>query len=121
MRPVNVMTTLVLGLLIGAGWGEGQVKKQAYGKTGDGTPFDLYTLTNKKGMEASITNYGGVIVTLRAPDRNGRRGDVVLGFDSPDAYLKPHPFFGALVGRYGNRIGHGTFTLNGQTYTLARN
>ena len=126
MTVAKTMTMLALGLLFLPATGvrsraEAQVKKQAYGKTAEGAPVDLYTLTNQKGMEASITNYGGIVVTLKVPDRSGKPGDVVLGFDSLEGYLKPNPFFGALVGRYGNRIGHGTFTLNGVAYKLARN
>lgn len=95
--------------------------KQAFGKTTDGVAVDLYTLTNAKGMEARITNYGGIIVSLTAPDRTGKFADVVLGFDSLDGYLKPNPYFGALIGRYGNRIANGRFTLDGKEYTLATN
>ena len=82
---------------------------------------ELYTLTNSKGMEAAITNYGARVVSLKVPDRAGRFADVVLGFDSLDGYLQTNPYFGAIVGRYGNRIGKGTFKLNGVQYTLARN
>jgi aldose 1-epimerase len=92
-----------------------------YGKTADGTAVTLYTLTNPHGLEVAITNYGGVIVSVKAPDRTGAFADIVLGFDSLDSYLKPNPFFGALVGRYGNRIANGQFTLDGKTYTLAKN
>src|SRR6185437_4032505 len=77
-----------------------------FGKTPEGEPVDLYTLTGGKGMEATISTYGGVIVSLTTPDRTGKPGDVVLGFDTFDGYLKPPPYFGAIIGRYGNRIGH---------------
>ena len=97
------------------------MKKQPFGKTSDGRDVDLYTLTNKKGMEVAITNFGGIIVTLRVPDRKGKFDDVVLGYDSVDGYLTNKAFFGALIGRYGNRIGHGKFTLNGTAYTLPKN
>ncbi|MEJ7712806.1 MAG: aldose epimerase family protein [Pyrinomonadaceae bacterium] len=97
------------------------MKKQAFGKTADGEAVDLYTLTNSKGMEVQITNYGGIIVSLKTPDRAGKAGDVVLGFESLDGYLKPHPFFGALVGRYANRIAKGVFKLNNTEYKLAQN
>lgn len=83
--------------------------------------MDIYTLTNKYGASAQITNYGGIVVTLNVPDRSGRLDDVVLGFDNLEAYLKVHPFFGALVGRYGNRIANGKFSLHGVEYTLAQN
>ena len=97
------------------------LKKQPYGKTASGQEVELYTLSNRNGVEAAITNYGGIVVSLKAPDRDGKLADVVLGFDSLDGYLKPNPYFGALIGRYGNRIAKGKFTLNGAAYTLARN
>jgi aldose 1-epimerase len=99
----------------------GAMKPQPFGTTADGTEVFLYTLKNHSGMEAKITNYGGIVVSLRAPDRAGRFDDVVLGYDSLAGYLKETPYFGALIGRYGNRIGRGTFTLNGQEYALATN
>ena len=92
-----------------------------FGRTPSGESVDLYTLTNNKGMEAAISTYGGVVVSLKVPDRNGKLGDVVLGFDNLDGYLKPGPYFGAIIGRYGNRIAHAKFTLDGATYTLAKN
>ncbi len=99
----------------------GQISKQPFGKTADGTPVDLYTLCNAKGMEAKICNYGGIVVSLKVPDRNGQFGDVVLGYDTLDGYLKQSPYFGCLVGRYGNRIAKGKFTLSGAVYTLVTN
>jgi aldose 1-epimerase len=95
--------------------------KAAYGHTADGTPVDLYLLANADGMQVSITNYGGIVTSLLVPDRNGRRADVVLGFDRLDGYLDRHPKFGAICGRYANRIAKGRFTLNGVEYPLARN
>jgi aldose 1-epimerase len=82
---------------------------------------NVYTLTNATGMDVRITNYGGTLVSIRTPDRHGRMGDVVLGFDTLDGYLHNTPYFGAIVGRYGNRIAKGRFALDGVTYTLARN
>jgi aldose 1-epimerase len=96
------------------------VTKQSFGKV-DGKDVDLYTLTNEHGVEAKITNYGGIVVSFRVPDRTGKFDDVVLGYDRLDDYLKSTPYFGALVGRYGNRIGKGRFTLNGVEYKLAVN
>jgi aldose 1-epimerase len=95
--------------------------KQAYGSTPDGTAVDLYTLTNADGVQAQITNFGGIVTSLLVPDRAGRLGDVVLGFDSLDGYLGKHPYFGAICGRYTNRIARGRFTLNGVAYALAQN
>jgi aldose 1-epimerase len=100
---------------------QGDVSQKPFGKTKDGKEVTLFTLTNAKGMRAEITNYGGIVTVLTAPDRDGKFADVVLGFDKLDDYLKGHPFFGALVGRYGNRIAKGRFTLDGKTYELAVN
>jgi aldose 1-epimerase len=95
--------------------------KTPYGRTADGAAVDLYTLTNATGMRAQITNYGGIVTSLLVPDRTGRLGDVVLGFDRLEGYLGKHPYFGAICGRCINRIAKGRFTLNGVEYTLARN
>ncbi len=97
------------------------LKKQLFGKTADGQPIDLYTLTNRNGVEIGIMNRGATIVSIRVPDRSGKLGDVALGFDSLDGYLKGTAFFGALVGRYGNRIAKGRFKLDGVEYKLAVN
>jgi aldose 1-epimerase len=93
-----------------------------FGKTPEGVPVQIYTLTNKHGLEARITNYGGIVVSLRTPDRHGEMADVVLGFDSLEGYItSPSPYFGALIGRYGNRIAHARFALNGVEHKLAAN
>lgn len=97
------------------------IAKQVYGHTNDGQEIYLYTLRNGKGLEAAITNYGGIVVTLKAPDRDGQLDNVALGLPSLEEYLKGSPYFGALVGRYGNRIAKGKFTLDGAAYTLAVN
>jgi aldose 1-epimerase len=97
------------------------ITKQPFGKTADGKPVDIFTLTNAKGMEAKIMTYGGIVVSLKTPDREGRLDDVVLGFDTLEPYLKGHPFFGALVGRYGNRIAKGRFKIDGKEYSLLVN
>jgi len=81
----------------------------------------VYTLKNAHGVELRVTNYGGIILSLKVPDRNGRFDDVVLGYDSLADYLRSSPYFGAIIGRYGNRIAQGRFTLDGKTYTLAKN
>jgi aldose 1-epimerase len=99
----------------------GEITKQSWGKTKEGTAVDIYTLRNAKGAEARISNYGGIVVSLKVPDRKGKFGDVVFGYDDLDGYLKATPYFGALVGRYGNRIAKGKFTLDGTEYTLATN
>ena len=100
---------------------ESTMTRQSFGKTPDGTEVFLYTLRNKNGMEARISNYGGILVSLLVADHNGKPADVVLGFDSLASYIKDTPYFGALIGRYGNRIGKGTFRLGGVKYTLAIN
>ena len=97
------------------------IEKAAYGILPDGRPVDMYTLRNENGMTLRITNYGGTIVSWTAPDRNGVYQDVVLGCDSLSGYLKGTPYFGAIIGRYGNRIAKGKFTLGTTTYTLATN
>jgi aldose 1-epimerase len=99
----------------------GSTTKKAFGKTPDGQPIDLYVLTNKTGAQVSITNFGGAVVSLTVPDRSGKLADVVLGFDSGEEYVTEKNFFGALIGRYGNRIGHAQFELDGKTYTLPKN
>jgi aldose 1-epimerase len=97
------------------------ITKESFGKTKEGTEVSLYTLANQSGMTVKITNYGGIVTSIVTPDKDGNPGDVVLGFDSLGSYLSEHPYFGALIGRYGNRIAKGKFTLDGQTYTLATN
>ncbi|MHC4624421.1 MAG: aldose epimerase family protein [Planctomycetota bacterium] len=133
-----VMTTVLLLTALGfcsckkqggaeseSGYAKGKmkmdVKKEVFGKTPDGQEVELHTLTNSNGAKARIMTYGAIVVSLEAPDRNGKLGDIVLGFDTLEDYLKDHPYFGCVVGRYGNRIGRGRFTLNGVEYKLATN
>jgi aldose 1-epimerase len=97
------------------------VTRAPFGQTPDGEAVESFTLTNAHGIELRAISYGGIIVSLRAPDRDGRLDDVVLGHDDLAGYLAKPSFFGALVGRYGNRIAGGRFTLDGRTYTLATN
>ena len=98
------------------------IEKKAFGKTDDGKGIDLYTLTNTNGLKTEIMNYGGIVRMLYVPDRNGNLDDIVLGYDSLDEYIKDNsPYFGALIGRCGNRIAKGKFTLNGVEYKLATN
>ncbi|HTQ49301.1 MAG TPA: aldose epimerase family protein [Candidatus Acidoferrales bacterium] len=104
----------------------GTITEAPFGKMPDGTPVEIYTLRNGNGMEARIMTYGGIVQSLKVPDKDGKFGDVVFGFDNLDGYLSPAyakagPFFGALIGRYGNRIAKGKFTLDGQEYTLPIN
>ncbi len=101
--------------------GNSLVKKQEYGHMPDGAAVDLYTLSNGKGMEARIITYGGIMTSLMAPDRAGKLADVVLGMDNLAGYLSEDAHLGALIGRYGNRIGHAQFRLDGQLFTLPKN
>ena len=113
------MVCFVSGVALAQGAGE--PTKEAFGRLEDGTAVDIYTLKNAKGAEARITNYGGIVVSLKMPDRKGQFGDVVLGYDTLEEYVKKNPYFGCLVGRYGNRIAKGRFTLDGKEYALATN
>ena len=112
---------LVASLLLSMLTSSFALDKKSFGKTKDGTEVFLYTLKNKAGMQAQITNFGGVVYSLTAPDRNGKFDDVVLGWDSVADYEKQGPYFGALIGRYGNRIGGGKFTLEGKPVQLSIN
>jgi len=98
-----------------------KISKAPFGKTLNGKRVDIYTLCNTNGVEARICNYGGILVSMKVPDRAGHIGDVVLGYDNLDGYLTNSPYFGAMVGRYGNRIAKGKFTLDDVNYTLAVN
>jgi aldose 1-epimerase len=109
-----------IALLAGSARAEQTISKKPFGKVGS-TPVDLYILTNAKGTQARITNYGGIVVSLLVPDRKGKLDDVVLGYDTVDQYVANSPYFGAIIGRYGNRIGKGKFTLDAREYTLATN
>lgn len=98
----------------------------SFGPAPDGTDTLLFTLRNAHGLQATISNYGGTLTSLLTPDKSGQMGDVVLGFDRVSGYMSPefqsaNPYFGAIIGRYGNRIANGKFTLDGKTYSLATN
>ncbi|GAB5520239.1 MAG: galactose mutarotase [Rhodothermales bacterium] len=92
-----------------------------FGTLPSGEEVSLYTLTNARGMQVRITNYGGIVTSIRVPDRDGTLGEVTLGYDTLQGYLEQSPYFGALIGRYGNRVAEGRFTLDEATYTLATN
>ncbi len=100
---------------------EDPVMVEEFGSLNDDSTADLITLKNQRGMEMSVTNYGGIITSLHAPDRNGEFENVVLGFNDFEKYLEDHPYFGAIIGRYANRIANASFELNGEEYTLAAN
>lgn len=92
-----------------------------FGTTGAGEVVELFTMTNANGLEVRVITYGGIILSIRTPDRDGRWDDIVLGFDSLEPYLAGSPYFGSIIGRYGNRIARGRFTLDGETFALATN
>lgn len=121
---LSLVGVLVLGQAEAAGgqkkMGE-TIEKKPFGKTADGAAVDLYILSNRHGMQAKIVTYGGIITELQVPDKNGKLGDVVLGFDRLEDYLKGHPYFGAICGRVANRIAKGKFSIDGKEYTLAKN
>lgn len=129
--PRIVIVLLMAAALSACGGGNGEppaptVERSDFGVTPEGDSVDLYTLANGNGVTLEVTNYGGIITSLRVPDRTGNVEDVVLGFDSlsaytGEAYRSANPYFGALIGRYGNRIAGGDFSIDGQTYTLATN
>jgi aldose 1-epimerase len=97
------------------------VTRSDFGRTADGKPVHLFTLTNAHGLEARVITYGGILVSLKVPDRQGRLGDVVLGHDDLAAYLASPHYFGCITGRYANRIAGGRFTLDGKTHVLSTN
>lgn len=97
------------------------IEKDQFGITKDGQQVDRYTLTNARGMRVQVITYGGIITSLEVPDREGHFQDVVLGYDNLSDYEENNPFFGALIGRFGNRIADGKFTLEDKEYTLAQN
>jgi aldose 1-epimerase len=112
---------LLWGAACARGGGAGGVMREPFGTTSTGEAVSVYTLKNAQGIEVRVINYGGIILSLKVPDRNGRLGDIVLGYDSLADYVRSSPYFGAIIGRYGNRIARGRFTLDGKTYTLATN
>ncbi|HEX8774042.1 MAG TPA: aldose epimerase family protein [Pyrinomonadaceae bacterium] len=122
IAPLMALTILLLCGVTIMTEAQTRIKGRPFGKTADGTPVEIYTLTNAHGLEAQIMTYGGIVVSLKVPDRSGRMADVVLGYDTLEGYLKDNgPYMGALVGRYANRIANGRFTLGGVEYTLAKN
>ena len=119
---MNLLRVLVtLALLFSFVMTAVAVDKKSFGKTKDGHEVLLYTLKNKNGMEVVITNFGGDVISIKAPDRDGKFADVALGFDSLSNYEKQGPYFGAIIGRYGNRLANGKFSLNGKTYQVPQN
>jgi len=97
------------------------ITKESFGKTSDGQNVDLYTLTNSNGLKTKIITFGGYIISLQVPDRNGKFADIVLGYDTLEQYVNDSTYLGSLIGRFGNRVAKGKFTLNSIEYTLATN
>ncbi|MEZ4973012.1 MAG: aldose epimerase family protein [Cyclobacteriaceae bacterium] len=95
--------------------------KSVFGTLSDGTQIDQYDIKNINGISMSVITYGGIITSLKTPDRNGKLGDIVLGYDNLEGYVSNNPYFGAIIGRYGNRIAKGEFELNGEIYHLKKN
>jgi len=121
MHKLSILTAMLLAGTTMTHAATPSITVKPFGKLPDGQKADLYTLTNKSGAVATISNYGGIVTSLKVPDRTGKFGDVVLGFDTLTKYVKDSPYFGCLVGRYGNRIAKGKFSLDGQNYQLATN
>lgn len=117
------------GALLAAGCGGAKkeasatrmIEKFPFGQTREGRPVDQFRLSNSKGVEVAIINYGGIVTSIKTPDKAGKSADIALGFSSLEGYLGAHPYFGAIIGRYGNRIAKGEFKLGGKTYKLAKN
>ena len=124
MRPSLVPSWIAIGAVMlssACTMGRDRVARAPFGQLPDGRPVELFTLTNVHGTEVRAMTYGAIITSIRTADRSGTRADIVLGFDSLGGYLAGSPYFGAVVGRYANRIAGGRFTLDGATYQLARN
>jgi aldose 1-epimerase len=117
---LSALIFTISGLLAAQNSSTTEVQQKRFGAR-DGRPVILYTLTNSHGVEISAMNYGGIIQSIRVPDRNGKFADIVLGHDTAEGYMPNPPYIGAIVGRYANRIANGTFTLDGKTYTLPKN
>src|SRR6202521_1636544 len=123
---IGICMLLLMGLTIryGGAAAESQppgVKTNVFGKPKDGREAHLYTLSNKSGMQVVISDFGGTIVSIKVPDRNGKIGDVVLGYDTLAGYQEGTASFGATVGRYANRIAGAKFSLDGKEYVLEKN
>ena len=121
MKKTIVIQTIAVALLIFAGCGQKSQKPEEQENMKSEQSIKAFTLKNENGCEVKITNFGGKVMSLKVPDKDGNIGDVVLGYETPEEYVDGNPFFGALVGRYGNRIGDATFTLDGENYELPEN
>jgi aldose 1-epimerase len=115
-----IVTAMLAGFIFSAYGGAMKCEKKPFGKV-DGKDVELFTLTNAKGLVMTVTNYGGIVTSFLVPDKAGKMADIVLGYSDVDGYVKNNPYFGAIIGRYGNRIGKGKFTLEGKQYSLSIN
>src|SRR5262245_48649966 len=118
---LNLTLLLFCAALVPSAFAKSGITSQEFGTMKDGQHIQLYKLTNKNGMEVDIANFGGIVQNIKVPDKSGKLTDVALGYDKLDDYVTDKSSFGAMIGRYGNRIAHGKFTLDGHTYTLATN
>lgn len=125
LEMTALIGTMFLSSFVGAqpkaGRGMHVVKKEAFGATREGQRIELFTMTNSVGMEIRAMSLGGIIISLRVPDKNGKLDDVVLGFDNLDSYFENKPYFGAIIGRYANRIANGKFMIDGHQYSIPQN
>jgi aldose 1-epimerase len=122
MSKLNLRALVVASVLLAAAAPrEASVTRGPFGKLPDGTAVEVFTLTNASGVEIRAITYGGIIVSIRTPDRSGAFADIALGYDTLDGYVKNSPYFGSITGRYANRIAKGRFTLDGAAYALATN
>ncbi len=122
---VSTLAAIIMAVIIGGCSTEGEnamtISEKPFGTLSDGKSANIYTLTNTRGMSVKITNYGATVVSIVVPDKSGNPADVALGYDTLEDYVDGTSYFGCVVGRYGNRIAQGKFTLDGKEYTLARN
>lgn len=121
LTAILTATVCLFGLATKAHGAELKVTQTPFGTLQNGTPISLYKLQNEQGVQANITNFGGILVNLITPDRDGNFGDIVLGYDTLEGFVKDRSFQGPLIGRFGNRIAQGKFQLNGKSYQLATN
>jgi aldose 1-epimerase len=125
IRPPSIFLLFTLLLLLSASLNarspEGKIRISDFGRTKDGETVYRYTLTNEKGFEAQVISFGATLASLTTPDRTGKTADIVLGYDTLDGYEQDKSYFGATIGRYGNRIAGGQFTLNGTVFHLPKN
>ncbi|RYD17709.1 MAG: galactose mutarotase, partial [Verrucomicrobiaceae bacterium] len=119
-KPYSLVSALAIGLVACQQSPAMEVKEEVYGKI-DGKDVKIYTLTNKNGVKAQVTEYGAILVSMETPDKDGKNGELTHGYDTLAGWQTNTSYFGSTVGRFGNRIKDGKFTLDGKEYTLAKN